>query len=1224
MNDRGPWEDYGVEGGGGVNGDGLGESNPPGIPYTTKNLPALATLSPAEQADSAAFEGRNREANLARIEGELGRKGLSEKQRGVLEEEKKRLRAEPTGEEPGPWADYGGGQPSAEPPKDEGFFSTLKNPLTLWTEESMPARLVSAYKKGVFDKPVGELVHGAADAVKDFSVSELWEAAKKNPGKMAGELVNAVVADPYLLLAPMGLGGRLAASVGVKGLSTAGRLGQVAGRVVEGGLVGGAIEAPISAAEQLDERGFIDPAKLSQDMGVSAAMGAAMSGVLSLGAGMAKSRPQELADAVKAKLEEGTNSLRATEEVLRERGVSGKKARELTDALEPYRDEPALEAAAAKERIASGEAKEVGTEPSALAAREEFLNAKRTLTPSQMKELEDIKLYREVLPELDVSPEVADAMTPSAAKRYVDARLPEAPMETFAKVEGRRALEGGNIDPKLAAGLALGGGALAAIPLLPEEKRGQALAGLGLGAAALALGGKGLRRGGRAGVDAVERMFEESPAKAKQVVQRAWKERGVMDPEMSKYIGLTMGGAAIGGYLSDDKANGAALGAALGLGGPMALRAAKRIAGDGIERIKASAVGQKVSGALEKRNPEIARTVDDMLSTHEGTVASGGLEAMRTKHAIKTLVPDEARRSELIHAIQEGRVADLPANERSAAETYQKVMAELGDWAQKEGVLDALIDDGTYVTQLWKDGEKAKALFSGGSGKSGFAEDRLIPSYKKGIELGLEPKTLDLAEIADIYSKSISKTVANKKLLERIAGEVLPDGRPAAVPNEGAPLDYVPVNHPQLFGARVHPELAPALSHFFYSNEIPAYVRAASAVSAVAKRGLFSLSGFHLKSLLDVSLGLAAGLMTPKTLTKIPTMYRMLKEGRMGDFADQMVRAGLKIDPHSGIDMDNDIFRGIAKSAEAIAKDLPIPGAHLPVKALRKLDEGIQFALWEYMHPAMKLSAASAMFEKALLSGDSRAPQVIQREIAQATNDLFGGVNWRHVANGVQNKFLNEMANSVTNPQGLRVQRIALLAPDWTIATARAGYKGLGAIGKKLTGQPLNVREQMYARAFLGGALMYATIADGLNMAMSGHHFWENADPTYVDMGDGRKLQLSKHFMEPFHWLMDPGKAALNKMGYVPKEALEQMTGKEFLTTSGGPPMADKSLPGRIWHAMKGMAPIGTQQPSVGAATAGAIGLPIYGKTKAEERRAKREREQSRRRNRRIKRERRR
>jgi len=111
-------------------------------------------------------------------------------------------------------------------------------------------------------------------------------------------------------------------------------------------------------------------------------------------------------------------------------------------------------------------------------------------------------------------------------------------------------------------------------------------------------------------------------------------------------------------------------------------------------------------------------------------------------------------------------------------------------------------------------------------------------------------------------------------------------------------------------------------------------------------------------------------------------------------------------------------------------------------------------------------------------------------------------------------------------------------------------------------------------------------------------------------MGDGRRMQWSKHFIEPLEWVTKPGQTALNKLGYPVKEVLNQVMGTEYLaphqdvrtgSVVAGPAMEDS----RLGHALQGINPIAVQQAfgaSGGAGLAGALGAPIYGKT-AEERR---------------------
>lgn len=1134
----------------------------------------------------------------------------------------------------GPWTEF---QPQKEEKSQlQEFWDTLKNPLQAVQEDSMIAHAYNAYKKGTFNKPIGELVKDIKEGVSDISAEKIWEAASQHPGKFGAEFINAIIADPYLLLAPVGLGGKVAGALG-----KAGKLGKAAGTAVETGVVAGAMQVPISAAQQLDKQGFINPSQLAQEIGVTAAGGAAIGGVLGL-ASRAKGQikpgdtPQDIAATTQFNMSEGDDIMTAINKAMETHDVPVDKRQSLLDSFKEVAEtNPDLES--------------------------DFKKMRQEIRP--------------LLPEDPIPTPQGDKSFAQMTKDLLDETKRTQGLENDfeSMTKALNSVEAERLANETASQNLSLRGALTEAETLPPIEQTKAAQGSLLGSSEAALQKSEFARTAD-DLIAIENAkgMAEGEFKTPEITPD-FKQRGVLNPELAKYMGLTLGGAALGGWWADDKKKGAVIGAALALGGPIALKAGRSLVdnlkgsyGDPIESMfgksqiewKAAEkawdkkISEKTPSQSEdfaefhsstepleiftKRDKAIAKHVDDLLTSHEGIIGGTGIAADRLSYAIKKLVPDEARRGELIHYIQEGRVPELQGKERTAAELFQKEMAEAGDFAQKAGILDDIINDGTYVTQLWKDGPKAQNYYSSVSPRSKFAEDRLIPSYKEGMALGLEPKTLDLAEIAGIYGKSIGKSIANKKLLGELKEGVLPNGDPMLGPQGKVPIDYVQIDHPQLRDLRVHPELAPSLSHVFYSNNVPAYLNAMTALSSVAKRGIFSFSGFHIKSLLDVAAGLAVGTMNPGSLTKIPSMYKMIKEGKAGDFADQMLQSGLKIEPHSGVDMDNDVFKNIINSTEAALKS--IPGgkiAALPITAIKQLDKGIQFLLWDYLHPAMKLAAAGTMYEKALLNQSKllnknpnaivKSPQELQREIANATNDLFGGLNWRKISDDVETKWLHDLSASLTNPAGLRVARIAILAPDWTVATARAGYKGIKAVGKTLLpGTKISAADDMYRRYFLGSALLYATLAEGLQQHFTGKHFWENEDPTYVDLGDGRKLQLSKHFMEFFHWLQHPGKAIINKMGYIPKEFMSQAMGKDYITVGGGPEMPgikDKGfieqIPPRIGHALKGLTPITTQAQTPEAAGLGFIGLPIYGKTKAEKEHDKRKREIERRKDRR-------
>lgn len=125
----------------------------------------------------------------------------------------------------------------------------------------------------------------------------------------------------------------------------------------------------------------------------------------------------------------------------------------------------------------------------------------------------------------------------------------------------------------------------------------------------------------------------------------------------------------------------------------------------------------------------------------------------------------------------------------------------------------------------------------------------------------------------------------------------------------------------------------------------------------------------------------------------------------------------------------------------------------------------------------------------------------------------------------------------------------------------------------------------------MNSAIMYLAFGDALNLAFSGKHLWENEDPTYIDLGDGRKMQLNKHFMETFHWIQRPGKTFSHKLGAIPRIAgkiafdpfmsTPKALGKEIVSTMTPIPVSNVATQGEM----------GTN------VLMGALGLPIYGKT---------------------------
>lgn len=174
--------------------------------------------------------------------------------------------------------------------------------------------------------------------------------------------------------------------------------------------------------------------------------------------------------------------------------------------------------------------------------------------------------------------------------------------------------------------------------------------------------------------------------------------------------------------------------------------------------------------------------------------------------------------------------------------------------------------------------------------------------------------------------------------------------------------------------------------------------------------------------------------------------------------------------------------------------------------------------------------------------------------------------------------------------------QIALFAPDWTIANLRILAKALPGVSRN---KRLAKLHRMY---FLRGAAFFGIVGNGINYMMSGHHMWENDDPTYVDMGDGRKMTFSKQFVEPFHWATHSGHTGWNKFGILPKWGIEQVMGVHYFSPKHGTGPKFEKPSDRLIHTGKKFTPIFIQQmiDQGASGVAGFLGHPIYGKKEGE------------------------
>lgn len=688
------------------------------------------------------------------------------------------------------------------------------------------------------------------------------------------------------------------------------------------------------------------------------------------------------------------------------------------------------------------------------------------------------------------------------------------------------------------------------------------------------------------------------------------RQRGSVDPKLLARMAAMAAGAAIGYNVGGDHP---ILGAILGGLGAGALT-----------KLSSRAAAHAIASAFVK---DSRIRINDLANKWEGNIAKASRAVWQQQMDVVELAPKAEDRVALTKAIQSGE--PLPANLAQAAEKVKAFFSAMGKQGQELGVLKDLIDN--YVTNLWDLTGKNKAKWedilnkAGGpsmSPESKFALKRKISSIEKGKELGLEPRTEDIAEIMGIYGNSLSRSIANHQLLESLKAARGPAGERLVMPSTSAPHSYSSVDSPTMAGRRVHPDIAPSLKFIFDNRDPGVIMNGLSALNTAIKRSAVSFSLFHAKALTDALIGAASN---PLRAAKIVTSsafgtnqyLKMLRRGEAGDLVDKALESGLKISFEKGKLADEDIGGSFYSGLKLAQKGLDslVPGAGLPVKALTKLNHLVDTFMWERLHAGMKLSLFAEKYE--LLQRNGVAPKKAAEAASSFANDTFGGLNWRRIAEDARTKWGRDIALAAYGAQGRRWLQLMLFAPDWTLSTARAALKAFGPLAGYEAGSGpkgiLNPKTatDLHRQYLIRSALYYALIGDGINYALTGHHIWDNRDPTTIELADGRTMQWSKHTMEAVHWATKGGQQFLNKLGFLPKEAANQVLGTEYLSTSGKTPPMDTSVGGRAKHVLKSMTPIAGQQAfgdsaTLGTAISGALGAPIYGKTN-EERAAARE-----------------
>ncbi len=673
---------------------------------------------------------------------------------------------------------------------------------------------------------------------------------------------------------------------------------------------------------------------------------------------------------------------------------------------------------------------------------------------------------------------------------------------------------------------------------------------------------------------------------------------GRVDPQALKALGIAAGGALLFHYLDpEDKWKAYATGAALALTGAWLA-----------PRIR--------EGLKTDMRLRIDRYADDFEAAKQ--VAAVRLHGL--VQGVRKAVPDASRRVAISHWLEDQRIP-LSPTELKVARSVQTFFANAATELQKHGLLKEARDN--YVTHLWD--HRVNQQRFGGSLRTTtpFTKARTFTTLAEGKAAGLVPATEDIADIVQQYGDSTNNAMAGKEFMETLKGVPAykggkegpprpgkpglktPDGKPLVARAEDAPKGYVPVDLPQFRGLLVHPDIAPSLRMFESPNLGVPFQQVSEAMQAL-KRVKVVGSLFHVKTLAEVAVGgreFSKILSTPGRLATFAlgrdAMLKDLNAGGLAPDVEALVRGGINISLERSTPGVEDIGGSFYQGMDELQKWLDQHASPLGKvnKAFTEINHKLDTLTWARVQTGLKLMIGSEALHRLELNGVPR--EEAAKIAANYTNTLWGGLNWRRIAEGARSRLGRDVAMAMLHPRARSVTQILLFAPDWTVSTIRQitqAVRRSGGPAAQIKGlfKPTELAD-LHRLALLRSAVYYFTVGNALNQLFSGHNIWQNKNPLRVDLGNGRTMQFSKHLTEPLEWLQQPAKTAAGKLSYAVTEPINQLTGKEYI---GGPPMQES----RLVHAAQGVLPFPATAGSPERALAGMAGFPIYGHTAAEKR----------------------
>jgi hypothetical protein len=485
--------------------------------------------------------------------------------------------------------------------------------------------------------------------------------------------------------------------------------------------------------------------------------------------------------------------------------------------------------------------------------------------------------------------------------------------------------------------------------------------------------------------------------------------------------------------------------------------------------------------------------------------------------------------------------------------------------------------------------------------RSRFTKRRKYATLMDAIHAGQKIYTQDIAELVNIYGRSVIRAQLNNRLTSYLGNMRTLNGHRMIGSKNQVPDYYVEFRHPNFKDQAgnflyVNPNLAPDLRLYFETNQPNIANRILQNIILITKRSSLGLSLFHMMAL--AWSGLNAGQNPVDVFKNIMPGFKSKglwalagKEGY-----DELMRGfrnGLSIGVIEELKGDSLInaLRNIASAADATVsrttrfKPLGTMVA-APIRAVARAQEIIDTHLWDHVNTGLKATTYLTTLEKLVYRDAKRAQKtgepltprdILAQRAAQFTNDAYGNQNWNQMAMNVRNHMGHRIAAALNKPSTRGYIRMLVFAPDWTLSNMR------------VIGKVVDVKDKahsQYVAYTIRSALLFAFVAETLQQtAGQGSIFDDNlADALRPDLGDDKQMEISKQLAEVIRLgIYGPMHVLGHKLGTLPKSLEHTDSWKDYIG---------------FW--LKSSIPISAQtymdQGDPGFAAAGAAGLPIYGK----------------------------